>query len=110
MAHIITDTEAQTLARIAKSLIGPIVRQGLIQKRNMDDAVQELLLAAASNGWCRSSFRTVKTSRNLFDSELGGRILSGGKAYSTATTVLHTPILSPAAFRSSASSGHGYSG
>ena len=49
MAHIITDAEAQTLARIAKSLIGPIVRQGLIQKRNMDDAVQELLLAAVRN-------------------------------------------------------------
>lgn len=49
MAHIITDTEAQTLTRIAKSLIGPIVRQGLIQKRNMDDAVQELLLAAVRN-------------------------------------------------------------
>ena len=46
MAHIITDAEAQTLTRIAKSLIGPIVSQGLIQKRDMDDAVQELLLEA----------------------------------------------------------------
>ncbi len=49
MAHIITDAEAQTLTRIAKSLIGPIVSQGLIQKRDMDDAVQELLLAAVRN-------------------------------------------------------------
>lgn len=46
MAHIITDAEAQTLTRIAKSLIGPLVSQGLIQKRNMDDAVQDLLLLA----------------------------------------------------------------
>ena len=46
MAHIIIDAEAQTLTRIAKSLIGPIVSQGLIQKRDMDDAVQELLLEA----------------------------------------------------------------
>ena len=46
MAHIITDAEAQTLTRIAKSLIGPIVSQGVIQKRDMDDAVQELLQEA----------------------------------------------------------------
>ena len=49
MAHIITDAEAQTLTRIAKSLIGPIVRQGGMRKRDMDDAVQELLLAAVRN-------------------------------------------------------------
>ena len=46
MAHIITDAEAQTLTRIAKSFIGPLVSQGLIQKRDMDDAVQDLLLLA----------------------------------------------------------------
>ena len=40
MAHIITDVEAQALTRIAKSFIGPIVSQGMIQKRDMDDAVQ----------------------------------------------------------------------
>ena len=49
MAHIITDAEAQTLTRIAKSLIGTIVRQGGMRKRDMDDAVQELLLAAVRN-------------------------------------------------------------
>lgn len=49
MAHIITDAEAQTLTRIAKSLIGPIVSQGLIRRSDMDDAVQELLLAAVRN-------------------------------------------------------------
>ena len=49
MAHIITDAEAQTLTRIAKSLIGPLVSQGLIQKRDMDDTVQDLLLAAVRN-------------------------------------------------------------
>ena len=46
MAHIITDAEAQTLTRIAKSLIGTIVRQGGMRKRDMDDAVQELLQEA----------------------------------------------------------------
>lgn len=46
MAHIITDVEAQALTRIAKSFIGPIVSQGVIQKRDMDDAVQELLQEA----------------------------------------------------------------
>jgi len=43
MAHIITDAEAQSLIKIANSIIGPLVNQGLIKKNDMPDAVQELL-------------------------------------------------------------------
>jgi len=49
MAHIITDAEAQTLTRIARAMIGPIVGQGLIWKRDREDAVRELLLAVVRN-------------------------------------------------------------
>ena len=49
MAHITTDAEAQTLTRIAKALIGPLVSQGLIRKRDMEDAVHELVLAVIRN-------------------------------------------------------------
>lgn len=46
MAHIITDAEAQSLVKIANSIIGPLVNQGLIKKNDMPDAVQELLAEA----------------------------------------------------------------